>query len=236
MNYETVKAFNNEKLELSRYKTLLEKLKESALKVQTSLSRLNIGQTLIFSTGLTINLILAAWDVSTGRLTPGDFVMIQALFMQLSGPLFNMGTLFREIDQSQVDVEDLFFMLKQQPLITEKENAVDFQYKGGAIELRDVAFKHLLTQAANAKVPKKEGNIDEMKRNEYLFKNFSLSIKPGTSNAIVGHSGFGKTTMINMIVSRLDIKFLQNRIYDPAEGEVFLDGQNLKDLKFESYR
>lgn len=90
-------------------------------------------------------MILAAWDVSTGRLTPGDFVMIQALFMQLSGPLFNMGTLFREIDQSQVDVEDLFFMLKQQPLITEKENAVDFQYKGGAIELRDVAFKHLLT-------------------------------------------------------------------------------------------
>lgn len=66
--------------------------------VQTTLSKLNVGQSLIFSTGLTINLILAAWDVSTGRLTPGDFVMIQALFMQLAGPLFNMGTLFREID------------------------------------------------------------------------------------------------------------------------------------------
>ena len=70
-----------------------------------------MGQTIIFSTGLTINLMMAAYQVSTGVLTPGDFVMIQALFMQLSGPLFNMGMLFREIDQSQVDVEDLYYML-----------------------------------------------------------------------------------------------------------------------------
>lgn len=76
MNYETVKAFNNEKLELSRYKTLLEKLKDSALTVQKTLASLNIGQTIIFSAGLTVNLLLAAYDVSTGRLTPGDFVMI----------------------------------------------------------------------------------------------------------------------------------------------------------------
>jgi ABC-type transport system involved in Fe-S cluster assembly fused permease/ATPase subunit len=100
MNYETVKAFNNEKLELSRYNALLNKLKGSAIDVQSTLARLNMGQTAIFTTGLTINLVMAAWDVSTGRLTPGDFVMIQALFMQLAGPLFNMGTLFREIDQS----------------------------------------------------------------------------------------------------------------------------------------
>lgn len=98
MNYETVKTFNNEKLELSRYKTLLSNLRETALLVQLTLSKLNIGQTIIFSTGLTLNLIMAAWQVSTGHLTPGDFVMIQALFMQLAGPLFNMGTLFREID------------------------------------------------------------------------------------------------------------------------------------------
>lgn len=76
MNYETVKAFNNEKLELTRYSKLLNKLKESATLVQTSLSNLNVGQTFIFSTGLTVNLLLAAWDVSNGKLTPGDFVMI----------------------------------------------------------------------------------------------------------------------------------------------------------------
>lgn len=69
---------------------------------------------------------MAAYHVSTGVMTPGDFVMIQAYFMQLSGPLFNMGTLFREVAQSQVDVEDLFYMLKQKPLVAEKPDAVDF--------------------------------------------------------------------------------------------------------------
>jgi ABC-type multidrug transport system fused ATPase/permease subunit len=120
-----------------------------------------------------------------------------------------------------VDVEDLFFMLKQQPIIKEKENAIDFNYHGGGIELSEVSFKHILTEE-----PKKNGAESDIKRPEYLFKNLSLKIKPGTSNAIVGPSGFGKTTIINMV----------NRIYDPSEGDVLIDGQNLKDLKFESYR
>jgi len=88
--------------------------------------------------------------------------------------------------------------------------------------LRDVGFKHLLTESP----AKKQIEDPSIKKSEYLFKGLSLKVTPGTSNAIVGHSGFGKTTMINMI----------NRIYDPNEGEVYLDCQNLKDLKFESYR
>ena len=79
--------------------------------MQNSLSFLNMGQAVIFSTGLTFNLLLAAHQVSTGIMTTGDFVMIQALFMQLSGPLFNMGTFFREMDQSSVDIEVLYHML-----------------------------------------------------------------------------------------------------------------------------
>ena len=77
------------------------------------MSQLNTGQSVIFSAGLTVNLLMAAQGVAAGTMTPGDFVMIQALFMQLAGPLFNMGTFFREVDQSSVDVEDLFHMLKQ---------------------------------------------------------------------------------------------------------------------------
>lgn len=69
---------------------------------------------------------MAAYDVSHGILTPGDFVMIQALFLQLAGPLFNMGMVFREIDQSQVDLEDLFFMFRQNPLIVENPQAKEF--------------------------------------------------------------------------------------------------------------
>lgn len=112
-------------------------------------------------------------------------------------------------------------MLNQVPVIKEKEGAVPLQWRGGDIELRNVGFKHLLTGNGNAKQDQ-EATIKQ----DYLFKSLSLKIKSGTSNAIVGHSGFGKTTMINMI----------NRIYDPSEGDVYIDGQNLRDLTFESYR
>lgn len=133
MNYETVKVFGNEKLEQQKYEAILANLVKQAKVVQTTLSELNIGQALIFSVGLTINLLMAAHGVSTGAMTTGDFVMIQALFLQLSGPLFNMGTFFREIDQSSVDVEDLFHMLKQQPLVKEAEDAKKFEFKSGGI-------------------------------------------------------------------------------------------------------
>ena len=65
--------------------------------VQKSLSQLNIGQAIIFLSGLTLNLMMAANEVCNGTMTPGDFVMISAYFTQLAGPLFNMGTLFREV-------------------------------------------------------------------------------------------------------------------------------------------
>ena len=91
--------------------------------MQGSLSRLNIGQSVIFSAGMTIKLLMAAHGVSVGTMSTGDFVMIQALFLQMAGPLFNMGTFFREIDQSRVDIEDLFHMLKQKPLVHEKTDA-----------------------------------------------------------------------------------------------------------------
>ena len=91
---------------------------------------------------------MAAFDVYTGNMTPGDFVMIQALFMQLAGPLFNMGTLFRQLDETSVDVEELYHMLNAKPIVKEKENAVDFEFKNGAIKFENVNFKHYLTEEA----------------------------------------------------------------------------------------
>ena len=83
---------------MNKYDKILDDVLKHSNIVQTSLSQLNMGQAVIFSTGLTLNLLMAAYDVSAGSMTPGDFVMIQALFMQLSGPLFNMGTFFRTMD------------------------------------------------------------------------------------------------------------------------------------------
>ena len=81
MNYETVKQFNNEKLETSRYHGLLDNLRRCALAVQYSLSELNIGQAVIYTTGLTLNLMMAASGVHSGTMTPGDFILLQAYFL-----------------------------------------------------------------------------------------------------------------------------------------------------------
>mmetsp|Transcript_6179 Transcript_6179/g.10489 ORF Transcript_6179/g.10489 Transcript_6179/m.10489 type:complete len:358 (-) Transcript_6179:217-1290(-) len=197
--------------------------------VQRSLSNLNIGQQGIFNFGLTINLMMAAFDVYTGKMTPGDFVMLQALFMQLAGPLFNMGTLFRQLDETSVDVEELFHMLKQKPIVKEKEDAKEFEYKEGNLKIENLSFKHyILDDQMKAPKPAKDGNAEpEFNFQEkMLLKDFSLDIKPGTTNAIVGSSGFGKTTLFNLLF----------RIYAPESGRILIDGQDIADLKFDSFR
>ena len=139
-NYETVKAFNNETLEQTRYKKIVSKLKNASVIVQQSLTQLNVGQDIIFNTGTTINLLLAAYGVSSGRITPGDFVMIQALFLQLAGPLHNVGVLFREIDQSTIDIEDLYKLLNSTPNVIEKPDSTDFEFKEGKIKFENLKF------------------------------------------------------------------------------------------------
>lgn len=141
-NYETVKQFNNEGLEKGRYSKILDKMVDQAMVVQKSLSSLNIGQQAIFNAGLTLNLALAAVDVYSGKMTPGDFVLVQSLFMQLAGPLFNLGTFLRQLEETSVDVEDLYHNINSKPLVTEKPDAKDFEYKEGKIKFENIDFKH----------------------------------------------------------------------------------------------
>ncbi len=90
-----------------------------------------------------INLMMAARDVSLGLMTAGDFVLLQAYFMQLSGPLFNMGMMFREVGQTQVDVEDLVEMLEKVPKIQDSPTAIDFNFVSGKVQFKNVSFGHL---------------------------------------------------------------------------------------------
>lgn len=125
----------------------------------------------------------------------------------MAGPLFNMGTFFREIDQAGVDMEDLFFMLKQKPVVQEKEDAKEFEYKEGKITFENLGFKHY--------IPVTNGDSDKPAfEQKLLFQNFDLNIEPGTTNAIVGQSGFGKTTLLSLLF----------RMYDPEEGRILIDG------------
>lgn len=163
---------------------------------------------------MTVNLLLAVGDISAGLLTPGDFVMIQALFMQIAQPLHFMGTIFRNLDESQVNVEDLFMIMRMKNAIIEKPDAKPLQLSKGDINFDNVQYSY-------TKEEKDGKNIKET-----LFKNISFTLKGGQTNAIVGPSGFGKSTMFNMIF----------RILDPDSGKVMIDGQDLKDLKINSLR
>ncbi|CAI2360125.1 unnamed protein product [Moneuplotes crassus] len=215
LSYDTVKYFGNENLEYNRYKKVQEEIYKVAMKVQYSLANLNSGQQTLFALGMTINLLLATKDIYAGVLTPGDFVMIQALFMQIAQPLHFMGTIFRNLDESQVNVEDLFLILKMQKAVKEKPDAKDYEYKKGDIEFKDVRYSYV-----------KDETSDGKEVLETLFKDINFKLKGGKSNAIVGPSGFGKTTIFNMIY----------RIMDPSSGSILLDGQDLKDLKIKSFR
>ena len=113
------------------------------------------------------------------------------------------------------------------PLVQEKKNALDFVFKDGSIEFYNLGYTHYIMDPPKEGNEKKKGTKKEVTVQEKrLFENFCLKIEAGTTNAIVGQSGFGKTTLLNLLF----------RIYDPSEGKILLDGQDIRDLKFESFR
>ena len=134
-----------------------------------------------------------------------------------------MGWYIRQYNQTHADSRDLYKMLKSDPLIQQKEDAVDFKLKEGKIDFKNLSYAHYVAEEKTVNSISDEGF--EIKRKQ-LMDDFTLSIKPGTTNAIVGPSGFGKTTLFNLLY----------RIYDPEDGAISIDDQNLKDLNFESFR
>jgi len=136
-----------------------------------------------------------------------------------------MGVMFRELDESQVQLEDLFVILGNRPSVIEKPDAKEYEYKGGNIEFRNVHYSYPKSILPQRPDTAKNANDNYVVR-ENLFDGLSLKIEKGTTNAIVGPSGFGKTTLFNLLF----------RIYDPTQGEVYVDGQNLKDMKIKGFR
>lgn len=207
INYEAVKYFNNEKFEVGRYDTALQQYEKSSIKVATSLAFLNTGQNLIFSSALTAMMYLAADGVAKGNLTVGDLVMVNQLVFQLSVPLNFLGSVYRELRQSLLDMETLFNLQKVNVAIKELPNAKPLQLtKGGEIVFENVTFGY------HADRP--------------ILKNLSFTIPAGKKIAVVGPSGCGKSTILRLLF----------RFYDVQEGRILIDGQDIRDVSLESLR
>ncbi|MBP7000097.1 ABC transporter ATP-binding protein/permease [Amaricoccus sp.] len=206
LNFETVKYFGAEGREAARYDASMAGYAEAATETQVSLAWLNAGQTLIITLGLVAVMAMAARGVDAGALTVGDFVMVNAYMLQITLPLGFLGTVYREIRQSLIDMDAMFDLLDQPAEIVDAPDARPLVVGAGRIEFRDVSF------AYEAERP--------------ILRDFSLVVEPGRTVALVGPSGSGKST-----VGRLLFRF-----YDPTAGAVTIDGQDLRSVTQASLR
>ncbi|WP_430010033.1 ABCB family ABC transporter ATP-binding protein/permease, partial [Methylophaga lonarensis] len=206
LNYETVKYFNNEAFEAERYDQKLARWEHSAIRNQTSLSVMNIGQGVIIAVGLTLLMLLAAQGVIDGELTLGDLVLVNAYLLQLYLPLGFLGFVYREIRHSLADMERMFSLLEQSEDVKDLPDAADLQLKGGNVRFDNVNF----------------GYDSDRK----ILKNISFEVAAGQKLAIVGASGSGKSTLVRLLF----------RFYAPTSGRIYIDGQNLAIVSQHSVR
>lgn len=206
INYEAVKYFNNEKYEVARYDQALHSYEKASIKVATSLAFLNSGQNLIFSSALTAMMVLAADGVATGHLTVGDLVMVNQLVFQLSVPLNFLGSVYRELRQSLLDMETLFNLQKVNIAVKEPKDAKPLLLTGGEIRFENVTFGY--------------------RPDRPILKDLNFTIPAGKKVAIVGPSGCGKSTILRLLF----------RFYDVQEGRILIDGQDIRNVSLESLR
>jgi ATP-binding cassette subfamily B protein len=206
LNYETVKYFGNEELEAKRFDASIARYVKAAIRTYTSLGVLNTGQAIIFTIGTVICMLLAARDVTRGTLTVGDFVMINAILVQLYVPLNFMGMVYREIKQGLIDIETMFALLHEPAEIVDRSGAKTLRVRKGEIKFENVSF------AYDPERP--------------ILKNVSFEVPAGKMVAIVGPSGAGKST-----ISRILFRF-----YEISRGKVLIDGENIRDVTQASLR
>ena len=206
LNYETVKYFSAEKREAERYDVAMSRYEDASIRTANSLALLNFGQSAIIWIGIVAVMILAAMEVSSGALSVGGFVVVNALMVQITQPLNFLGTAYREIRQSLIDMGEMFNLLDQNPEIQDAPNASALVVSKGEVEFENIEFYY-----------------DD---NRKILHGPNFKIPAGKTIAVVGPSGSGKSTLAR----------LAYRFYDPQAGAIRIDGQDLRDVTQESLR
>ena len=206
LNYETVKYFGAEQREAERYDRSMERYERASVKTYTSLAVLNTGQAIIFTAGLTATMLMCAIGVRRGTNTVGDFVMVNAMMIQLYQPLNFMGMVYREIKQAVIDIEKMFGVLSRNPEVKDTPGAKPLMVSTGNVRFDDVRFSY---------DPERP-----------ILKGLSFEVPAGKTVAIVGPSGAGKSTISRLLF----------RLYDVSSGRILIDGQDIRKVTQSSLR
>jgi ATP-binding cassette, subfamily B, heavy metal transporter len=197
LNFETVKYFTAEEREKARYDKSIARYERMSVKTYTSLAWLNAGQAVIFTLGLTAAMAMSIAGIESGANSVGDFVLINAMMIQLYQPLNYMGVVYRDIRQSAIDIEMMFAVLGQHPEIEDRAGAQSLAVTSGRLSFENVSFHYDPRRA--------------------ILKDVSFEVPAGKTVAVVGPSGAGKSTLSRLIF----------RFYEPSSGRITIDGQNI---------
>jgi len=206
LNYETVKMFGNEALESTRYDDTLKSWMQAAIKSQNSLSLLNLGQSLIIATAVTLLVWRATVGVVSGSMNLGDLVLVNAFMLQLYVPLNFLGVIYREIRQSTTDLERMFTILQEHRDIEDAPNAPALQVSRGEVRFERVRFGYGADRT--------------------ILDGLDFTVPAGETVAIVGPSGAGKSTLARLLF----------RFYAPQSGRILIDGQDIAQVTQASVR
>ncbi len=206
LNYETVKYFGNERHEFARYDSSLVKYEEATVKSLKTLAALNIGQSSIVATGLTLLLWRASAGVVAGTMSLGDLVLVNAFLIQLAIPLNYLGVVYREVKQALTNIERMFALLEEEKEVEDAPDAGPLALKGGQVRFEHVDFDY---EAARS-----------------ILRDVDFEIAAGETVAVVGTTGAGKSTLARLLF----------RFYDVTGGRITIDGQDIRSVTQESLR
>lgn len=206
INYETVKYFNNEKLEAQRCNSTLDQWEDKAVMSQFSMSALNFGQGAIIAVAITFIMFFAASQVVHAKMTLGDLVMVNTFMLQLFIPLNFLGVVYRSIRYSLADMDRLVKLLDEDPEVKDAPGAVPLAIKQGEVRFEHVDFSYQTERK--------------------ILTDVDFTIAPGQKVAVVGHSGAGKSTLARLLF----------RFYNVSGGRITIDGQDISQVTQESLR
>ena len=206
VSYETVKYFNAESYEFNRYRQAVQDFQNSEYKVLISLNIMNVSQNMVFTLGLLVTCFISAYQVSSGQRKVGDFTALLIYMSQLQGPLNFFGTFYRSIQFAMINSERMLELFKEQPTVVDDADAEPLPTCQGNIRFNDVEFSY-----------------DKRKR---ALRGLSFQCQPGTTTALVGESGGGKSTIFRLLY----------RFYNAEKGSLQVDGHDVRNITIDTLR